>query len=133
MLITICAKHMELTEALTNYIKSKVGKLPRFFNGLQQLAVTIEPGDGVMGTAISNVADGVRIDSVENPSPAQRAGIREGDVITDIAGAEIRSVGDYLLATANRRVGENLKVRFRRGSSYSIVEVNLASGHAITP
>ncbi len=94
---------------------------------------TIEPGDGVMGTAISNVADGVRIDSVENPSPAQRAGIREGDVITDIAGAEIRSVGDYLLATANRRVGENLKVRFRRGSSYSIVEVNLASGHAITP
>lgn len=42
VLITICAKHMELTEALTNYIKSKVGKLPRFFNGLQQLAVTIE-------------------------------------------------------------------------------------------
>jgi len=42
VLITISAKHMELTEALTKYIKSKVGKLPRFFNGLQQLAVTIE-------------------------------------------------------------------------------------------
>ena len=28
VLITICARHMELTEALTIYIKSKVGKLP---------------------------------------------------------------------------------------------------------
>ncbi len=42
VLITICAKHMELTEALTKYIKAKVGKLPRFFKGLQQLAVTVE-------------------------------------------------------------------------------------------
>ncbi len=42
MLITISAKHMELTEAITKYIMSKVGKLPRFFRGLQQLAVTVE-------------------------------------------------------------------------------------------
>ena len=42
MLITISAKHTELTEAITKYITSKVGKLPRFFRGLQQLAVTVE-------------------------------------------------------------------------------------------
>lgn len=42
MLITISAKHMELTEAITKYIRSKVGRLPRFFNGLQQLAVTVD-------------------------------------------------------------------------------------------
>ncbi|MSR44110.1 MAG: ribosome-associated translation inhibitor RaiA [Phycisphaerales bacterium] len=42
MLITISAKHMELTEAITKYVMTKVGKLPKFFNGLQQLAVTIE-------------------------------------------------------------------------------------------
>jgi putative sigma-54 modulation protein len=42
MLITISAKHMELTEAISKYIESKVSKLPRFFSGLQQLAVTIE-------------------------------------------------------------------------------------------
>ncbi len=94
---------------------------------------TIDPGDGVMGTTISNLPDGVRIDSVQPSGPALRAGIRAGDVITNIGAVEIRSVGDYLLAMADRRSGENVKVRFRRGSFYSIVEVNLVSGHSLTP
>lgn len=94
---------------------------------------TIDPGDGVMGTSISTLPDGVRIDSVQDGGPAQRAGIRVGDVITDIGSIEIRSVGDYLLAMADRRAGENVQVRFRRGSLYSIVGVNLAQGHSLTP
>lgn len=91
---------------------------------------TIDPGDGVMGTTISNLPDGVRIDSVQAGGPAAKAGIRVGDVITEIGSIEIRSVGDYLLAMSERRSGENLKVRFRRGNLYSIVEVYLASGIA---
>lgn len=94
---------------------------------------TVDSGDGVMGIAISNLPDGVRVDSVQPGAPAQRAGIRVGDVITDIDTAEIRSVGDYIMATAQRRNGENIKVRFRRANSYSIVEVHLASGHANPP
>ena len=42
MLITISAKHMELTEAISAYIRRKVAKLPKFFNRVQQLAVTVE-------------------------------------------------------------------------------------------
>ena len=94
---------------------------------------TIDPGDGVMGTTISNLPDGVRIDSVQPGGPAAKAGIRIGDAITEIGGVEIRSVGDYLLAMSERRSGENLKVRFRRGNLYSIVEVYLASGIGNTP
>ncbi|MDA1261811.1 MAG: PDZ domain-containing protein [Planctomycetota bacterium] len=94
---------------------------------------TIDPGDGVMGTTISNLPDGVRIDAVQPGGPAAKAGIRVGDVITDIGPTEIRSVGDYLLAMSERRSGENIKVRFRRSNLYSIVEVYLASGIATPP
>lgn len=94
---------------------------------------TIDSGDGVMGARVSNLPDGVRLDAVQLAGPAQRAGMRQGDVITDIGSQEIRCVGDYVLAMASRKSGENVKVRFRRGALYSIVEVNLASGHATQP
>jgi putative serine protease PepD len=86
-----------------------------------------------MGTTISNLPDGVRIDDVQPGGPAAKAGIHVGDAITEIGGVEIRSVGDYLLAMSARRSGENLKVRFRRGNLYSIVEVYLASGIGTPP
>ncbi len=94
---------------------------------------TIDEGDGVMGVGISGMPDGVRIDSLQPGGPAMVAGFRVGDVLTEIQGQEIRSVADFLLATANRRAGENLKVRSRRGTTHSIVAVTLASGHALPP
>lgn len=103
---------------------------------------TIDSGDGVngvngvngvMGMRVSNLPDGVRLDAVQVGGPAQRVGMRQGDVITEIGPQEIRCVGDYVLAMADRKSGENVKVRFRRGTLYSTVEVNLAAGHATQP
>lgn len=91
--------------------------------------VSIDDGDGVMGVSISEAPDGVRLDSVQPGAPAQKAGMRVGDVITQIEDADIRSVGDYLLHTASRKAGENVRIRFRRGDVYSIVRLTLASGH----
>ncbi len=94
---------------------------------------TIGRGDGVMGLAISDLPDGVRIDEVQEGGSAHRAGLRRGDVITQIDGGDIRSSGDFLLATAKRNAGESLGVRFRRGDSYATVVVRLADGHASPP
>ena len=94
---------------------------------------TIGDGDGVMGVGISGVSDGVRIDSLSPGGPAARARIAVGDVLVEVGGHEVRSVADFVLATATRRAGENLQVRFRRGAVYSIVGVTLASGHALPP
>lgn len=89
----------------------------------------VDPGDGVMGVSISDAGDGVKVDSVQLGSPAQAAGIRPGDVIVEISGAQIRSVGDYLIQTARRNAGEKVAIRYRRADVYSIVELSLASGH----
>ena len=97
------------------------------------LDATIGPGDAVLGVAIAGVADGVRLDEVQDSGPAQRAGLRKGDVITQIDGAEIRGVGDFVMATARHNAGETLGVRFRRGNSYATVQVRLVPGHASSP
>lgn len=42
MQITISAKHMDLTDAIREYITRKVSKLPHFFNRLQEIRVVVE-------------------------------------------------------------------------------------------
>ncbi len=43
MIVTISAKHMQLTEAIATYIREKVSKLPRYFNRVSGLEVVVEP------------------------------------------------------------------------------------------
>ncbi|MBM4111266.1 MAG: ribosome-associated translation inhibitor RaiA [Phycisphaerae bacterium] len=43
MIVTISAKHMQLTEAIAGYIRGKVSKLPRYFNRVSGLEVVVEP------------------------------------------------------------------------------------------
>lgn len=93
----------------------------------------VTEGDGVMGVSVSGLPDGVRIDSVQDGAPAQRAGLRVGDVITQMDGTDVRGVGDFLLVSAKKNAGENLTLRFRRADSYATVQVRLASGHASPP
>lgn len=42
MRIQVTAKHMELTPAIQQYAEQKAGKLPRYYDGVQEIAVVIE-------------------------------------------------------------------------------------------
>lgn len=42
MHVTICAKHMDLTESIREYVHRKMAKLPHFFDRLQEIRVIIE-------------------------------------------------------------------------------------------
>ena len=56
---------------------------------------------GVAGLRLSGVADG---------GPAERAGLREGDVIIEFAGVAIANVHDYARALGAARIGEAITV-----------------------
>ncbi len=43
MIVTISAKHMQLTESIVAYIKGKVSRLPRYFDRVSGLEVVVEP------------------------------------------------------------------------------------------
>jgi putative sigma-54 modulation protein len=49
LLFTISGKHIDITEAIRNYAEQKTSKLPRFYNGINQIEVIIdcEPAGGI--------------------------------------------------------------------------------------
>jgi serine protease Do len=63
---------------------------------------------GKTGVVVTRVAEG---------SPAEEAGIQAQDVILRVNRTEIRSMKDYLQATANMKEGDSLLFLFRRGDS----------------
>ncbi len=46
MLFTITGKHVEVTEAIKNHAEEKTSKLPRYYNGINQVEVIIDRGQG---------------------------------------------------------------------------------------
>jgi S1-C subfamily serine protease len=60
-------------------------------------------------------------------SPADQAGIRRGDVITDFDGKEITSADQLVNAVRNKTAGDKVDVTFKRGEDSRTVAVTLGS------
>lgn len=69
--------------------------------------------------------DGVLIEAVLHNSAAALAGIRPGDVIVSVDGQTTRSHFELLTIIGQKRVGEIVKVRLRRGIEYNTFDVRL--------
>ncbi|OPX31141.1 MAG: RIP metalloprotease RseP, partial [Candidatus Latescibacteria bacterium 4484_181] len=83
-------------------------------NEVKTLVVTLQPEDEILG--ISPFIEPV-VGRVEKGSPAQRAGIRQGDVITAINGKQVtqwRDVVDEIYS----HPGESITVEWRRDGEY---------------
>ena len=57
---------------------------------------------------------GVRIETIEKGSPADRAGLRSGDVIVEIAGAAVADIDDLQRVLGAERIGTPLSLRVIR-------------------
>jgi S1-C subfamily serine protease len=57
---------------------------------------------------------------VEPGGPAARAGLRDGDIIVQAGGREIRSAPDLLNAIRQHKPGEQLRVRAVRGDGQAV-------------
>jgi hypothetical protein len=65
--------------------------------------------------------DGLRLSGVIGGGPAERAGLREGDVIVEIAGQSIANIYDYTYALELLTVGEPVTVAFLRDGARQTV------------
>lgn len=88
---------------------------------------TIDPGDASLGirNGRNGSNDGVRIGSMLRGSAARRSQLRVGDVIVSIDGRPTRSMTELQAMIAQRRVGDRVRVRARRGTQYLTVVVTL--------
>ncbi len=69
---------------------------------------------GVMPVYGSDVA-GLPISGTRADSPAARAGLREGDVLIEMAGKPIRNINDLTAILGEAKPGDEVTIRFNRG------------------
>lgn len=58
---------------------------------------------------------GLRVSGVVEDSPAQRAGLKEGDIITQIGSTPIRSIYDLMDVLARAQPGDETEITVLRG------------------
>jgi peptidase M28-like protein/PDZ domain-containing protein/PA domain-containing protein len=62
----------------------------------------------------SDQSDGMKLDGVRTASPAERAGLRAGDIVVMLGKTPIKNVYDYTYALGEMRGGEEVDVVIRR-------------------
>ena len=72
------------------------------------------------------VNQGVLVTEVASNSPADKAGIKQGDVIVSFAGKEITSTQDLIQAIHTSRIGQKVEITFWRGNAKRTTEITLA-------
>ncbi|MFQ5840134.1 MAG: M20/M25/M40 family metallo-hydrolase [Candidatus Methylomirabilales bacterium] len=63
-----------------------------------------------------NEGIGVRLSGVRPGSPAEKTGLREGDVIVKMAGVRIKNLHDLVFVLRSKRAGDQVEVVFLRGN-----------------
>jgi S1-C subfamily serine protease len=74
-----------------------------------------------------NVKSGVLVRFVSPASPAQKGGIRAGDIITKIGGDQIANVSDLFTSIRSHKIGEVAPVQLVRNSQQVTVNVTFGS------
>jgi len=79
------------------------------------------------GDASSATNIGALIGAVSGNGPAASAGLRTGDVVTQIGSAKVRNSGDLVGAIATHKPGDSVAVTVKRGGSTKTVNVTLGT------
>jgi putative serine protease PepD len=78
-----------------------------------------------VGIHIEDVSGGAKITTVGNGSPAAKAGLKVGDVITQYDGKPVTSADELTAAVFNSRAGETVTITVQRDGSTKHVQVKL--------
>ena len=82
---------------------------------------------GTIPDYVSSESKGVKISGTQKDSPAEQAGMRAGDVITEFAGKKIENIYDYTYVLGVLKAGEKVKLRVMRNGQEVVLEVTPVS------
>lgn len=83
------------------------------------------PDFPVLGIVMGLGGDGVPVEEVVPGSPAAKAGLRAGDLVTALDGQEIRRGQELQLALARRKAGDSVELTVARGKRVFQAKVGL--------
>ncbi|ODS31727.1 MAG: serine proteinase DegP [Candidatus Scalindua rubra] len=80
---------------------------------------------GIEVEELSDEKNGILITMVEDGSPANNAGLKEGDIITEMDSLQINEVLDFKKNMTKRDVGQNVTFKINRKESIKKIKVKL--------
>jgi two-component system phosphate regulon sensor histidine kinase PhoR len=84
---------------------------------------------GVLCTPTEDGSAGIVVQNVVLGSPAYRAGLQKGDIITAIGGNKISNVNDFSKALANYQAGQDINIAYRRHTNDKPPDLLAAHGN----
>ena len=66
---------------------------------------------------------GMRVDGVTEGKPAQKAGVKQGDIILQLGDFPVNGMMDYMKALGNFKKGDTTKLKVKRGDQEIILDV----------
>lgn len=80
-----------------------------------------------IGLQIQDVEEGkgVTVKDVDNDSPAAKAGMKDGDVITQVNGKDVAGVDELRSAIKDVKEGETIKLTFKRNGKNQTSEIKI--------
>jgi serine protease Do len=97
------------------------GKVVRAWLGIAPVTVT----PGLAANYDLTVDQGVLIAKVEKGSPAAKAGLKAGDIITAVGGDKVRNVAELRATIGKKKIGESASVDIHRDRKKSTVRLTL--------
>ena len=105
-------------------------------NIVQQLIefkTVIRPYIGIEGSSVGsqvskryNIPEGIYVESVQEGSPAEKAGLKQSDIITKIEGKEVKSVNELNKVKYTYNIGDTVTLTVYREGQEIEVQVKLA-------
>ncbi|MBD0338782.1 MAG: trypsin-like peptidase domain-containing protein [Thermoleophilia bacterium] len=92
-----------------------------------QLIATGKVEHPYLGVVIEDAESGARLVEVRSGSPAAEAGLRQGDVVTEIDGEPVESSDDLRRAVERHKPGDELELAYERDGESATVTVTLGS------
>ena len=87
-----------------------------------QIVATGKAEHAYLGVVIQNVPNGAQVSRVRAGTPAAKAGLRAGDVITRVGGTRIGNADELTSAVAGKKPGDSVTVTYvRKGATKAVM------------
>lgn len=87
--------------------------------------LVLGPGSAGLGIGTKQLPDGIEITQLAPQGAAEKAGLAVGDALIRVGGERVIEMEELVVQLAKRKVGESVKIEYRRNGNYAETSASL--------